>query len=258
MCIRLYAVESMLYRVAGSLDAMIAGSRENAALLAALEELAVEASIVKVAGSEMMDFVVDENVQIHGGNGFVRDYAAERHYRDARVNRIFEGTNEINRTLIPAMMVRKLTATGGVGAVSASWSDDGINTRETVNVIRFTTLAWLLAASQAFGKTLTERQEVLAYLADMLIDLFACDSVVARAEASADRLHQAVADVFVADAVARVYTAARNLRPAVPSHARGDASAGLRAVLDLAHQDTITLRRQIAEAALARRRYPFV
>ena len=72
------------------------------ALLASLEEFAVEASIAKVAGSEALDYVLDENVQIHGGNGFVRDYPAERHYRDARVNRIFEGTNEINRLLIPA------------------------------------------------------------------------------------------------------------------------------------------------------------
>ena len=79
----------------------------RSAALAALEEFAVEASIAKVAGSEMLDFVLDENVQIHGGNGFVRDYPAERHYRDARVNRIFEGTNEINRLLIPGMLIRR-------------------------------------------------------------------------------------------------------------------------------------------------------
>src|SRR6185436_11334752 len=98
MAIRQFAVESMLYRTAGLIDATLAaaGGHSNEAVLAALEEFAVEASILKVAGSEMIDFVVDENVQIHGGNGFVRDYPAERHFRDARVNRIFEGTNEIN------------------------------------------------------------------------------------------------------------------------------------------------------------------
>ena len=70
-------------------------------MLQALEEFAVEASIAKVLGSETVDYVIDENLQIHGGNGFVHDYPAEGHYRDARVNRIFEGTNEINRLLIP-------------------------------------------------------------------------------------------------------------------------------------------------------------
>ena len=76
-------------------------------MLQALEEFAVEASIAKVLGSEMVDYVIDENVQIHGGNGFVHDYPAEGHYRDARVNRIFEGTNEINRLLIPGMLMKK-------------------------------------------------------------------------------------------------------------------------------------------------------
>ena len=108
MIARTYALESLVYRTAGLIDARIGGtptSDGRPALLAALEEFAVEASIAKVAGSETLDFVLDENMQIHGGNGYVRDYPAERHYRDARVNRIFEGTNEINRLLIPGMLV---------------------------------------------------------------------------------------------------------------------------------------------------------
>ncbi|HZB26807.1 MAG TPA: acyl-CoA dehydrogenase family protein, partial [Vicinamibacterales bacterium] len=95
MAARTYAIESLVYRTAGLLDATIAASpRDGAALAAAFEEYAIESSIAKVVCSETLDYVLDENVQIHGGNGFVKDYAAERYYRDARVNRIFEGTNE--------------------------------------------------------------------------------------------------------------------------------------------------------------------
>src|SRR5262245_59594824 len=102
-----YAVEAMLYRTAGLIDGMLASGHSPAQILAALEEFAIEASILKVSSSEAVAYILDENVQIHGGNGFVRDYPAERHYRDARVNRIFEGTNEINRLLIPGMLARR-------------------------------------------------------------------------------------------------------------------------------------------------------
>ena len=107
MISRQYALESMLYRTAGLIDAYIAakpGDNDGSQMLQALEEFAVEASIAKVLGSEVLDYILDENVQIHGGNGYVHDYPAEGHYRDARVNRIFEGTNEINRLLIPGML----------------------------------------------------------------------------------------------------------------------------------------------------------
>ena len=123
MIVRTYAVESLLYRTAGMIDARIEATPHDAsdgsASLAALEEYAIEASIAKVAGSETLDFVLDENIQIHGGNGYVRDYPAERHYRDARVNRIFEGTNEINRLLIPGMLARRAVK-GDVPIIAAA------------------------------------------------------------------------------------------------------------------------------------------
>src|SRR5215203_3206439 len=108
MIARTYAAESLAYRTAGLIDQALAEAPQPATALAAVcEEYAIEASIAKVVGTEVLDYVLDENVQIHGGNGFVKDYTAERYYRDARVNRIFEGTNEINRMLIPGMLIRR-------------------------------------------------------------------------------------------------------------------------------------------------------
>src|SRR4051812_47934524 len=123
MVVRTYAVESLLYRTAGFVDAKIDATphdpADGSAALSAFEEYNVEASIAKVAGSEALNYVLDENIQIHGGNGFVRDYPAERHFRDARVNRIFEGTNEINRLLIPGMLVRRAVK-GELALISAA------------------------------------------------------------------------------------------------------------------------------------------
>src|SRR5436190_11814372 len=122
MIVRAYAVESLVYRTAGMIDARIEATPhqpgDQSAALATLEEYAAEASIAKVAGSEMLNYVLDENIQVHGGNGYVRDYPAERHYRDSRVNRIFEGTNEINRLLIPGTLARR-AAKGEVGLIAA-------------------------------------------------------------------------------------------------------------------------------------------
>ncbi len=247
MAVREYAVESMLFRIAGLLDAHIGGAAGSAPTaegggptLAALEEFAVEASIVKVAGSEMLDYVVDENVQIHGGNGFVRDYPAERHYRDARVNRIFEGTNEINRMLIPGMIAKR-----GLAPVAATDSP----LKQAAHLV-------LSTALQHYGKSLAEQQEVLMFTADILIDAFAADSVARRAQASGDPLHQAVASIYQNDAVGRAEIAGRNALAAM-----GDAGAAhlpdLRTLMDVAAVDTIPLRHQVAEAVLSRRKYPF-
>ena len=154
---------------------------DGSAALAALEEFAVEASIAKVAGSEMLDYVLDENVQIHGGNGFVRDYPAERHYRDARVNRIFEGTNEINRLLIPGMLIRRALKgelpliAGGQGAAGrAAWARRRCRDRRAMSrsatsgapstAFKKVALMVLGTAMQTYGEKLTDEQEVLMHL----------------------------------------------------------------------------------------------
>jgi alkylation response protein AidB-like acyl-CoA dehydrogenase len=251
MTVRQYAVESMLYRLAGLLDQ--AGAAGQQPLPEALEEFAIEASIVKVAGSEMLDFVVDENVQIHGGNGFVRDYPAERHYRDARVNRIFEGTNEINRMLIPGMIARRAGASLNRPEAPKSGSS-GLD-KTPVSRMKAAASMVLSAAVSRHGPKLGEQQELLMFAADVVIDTFASESAMLRATASGDPLHGATAAICVNDALARVEIAARNALAAVDD---GPGLKELRALMDLPPVNTIPLRQQLAEAILARRKYPFV
>src|SRR5215204_205118 len=251
MTARQYALESMLYRIAGSFDTALDGRHDDLAVLSALEEHAIEASIVKVAGSEMLDYVVDENVQIHGGNGFVRDYPAERHYRDARVNRIFEGTNEINRLLIPAMLLRRKpdVTTENTGSV------------DPLAVMKATAVRVLSTAAATYGTSLGEQQQVLSWAADILIDVFACDSVRARASAapaSGDPLHEAIAALYINGAAARVEVAARNALAAMLDGATLAAAASqLRRSFDLPPLNTVPLRDQIAGAVVSRGKYPF-
>jgi alkylation response protein AidB-like acyl-CoA dehydrogenase len=272
MAIRELAVESMLYRTAGLLDKEVGGSTEPAVMLAALEELAIEASILKVAGSEMLDYVLDENVQIHGGNGFVRDYPAERHYRDARVNRIFEGTNEINRLLIPGALARRaargtlpLVAAAlrlqeellALPATDASGSEPLEAERRTTSGMKKVGLMVLGTAMQKFGEKLAEEQEILSGAADILIDIFAAESVTARA-AGMSEPGRAAARVFVNDAGLRVEVAART---ALAAMLEGDELrtrlAALRRFLKVQPLNTVALRRVVADAVVARDGYPF-
>ncbi|MGH9310157.1 MAG: acyl-CoA dehydrogenase family protein [Vicinamibacterales bacterium] len=274
MVAREYAVEAMLFRTAGLIDAMLDGSHESGAMLAALEEFAVEASILKVASSEMIDFVVDENVQVHGGNGFVRDYPAERHYRDARVNRIFEGTNEINRLLIPGMLARRAIK-GTLPIVAAARrlqdevlapslsgpaSDDPLEqARRAVTTLKKVGLMVLGTAMQTYGARLADEQEVLTHAADIIIDLFAAESSVLRAEAVAGNpLHSAAATLIVNDAAGRIELRARE---ALAAMTEGDTLrtllAALRRLMKFTPVNTVALRRQLADALCDRRVYPF-
>jgi alkylation response protein AidB-like acyl-CoA dehydrogenase len=281
MIVRTYAVESLLYRMAGMIDARIESTPHDAndgsVSLAVLEEYAIEASIAKVAGSEVLDYVLDENIQIHGGNGFVKDYPAERHYRDARVNRIFEGTNEINRLLIPGMLARRAVK-GDVAIIAAAKAlqdellgppppqpgGDGplSEERRAVEAFKKTALMVVGLAMQTYGQKLADQQEVLINAADIMIDVFSAESAVLRALA-ADRtprasLHADAARVFVNDAAMRIDVAARQ---ALAAMTQGDTLrtmlAALRRLVKYAPIDTVTLRRRLADEAVARGGYIF-
>ena len=274
MAIREFAVEAMLYRTAGLIDTMLQGSHESGALLAALEEFAIESSILKVASSEALDFILDENVQIHGGNGFVRDYPAERHYRDARVNRIFEGTNEINRMLIPGMLIRRALK-GGLPLIpaakklqdellapsAADMPGDNRLEAETraVAAMKKAALMVLGTAMQTYGQKLTDEQEVLMSAADILIDVYAAESALLRAAGTPPgSVHEAAAQVYVTDAAGRVEIAARTTLAAM---AEGDTLrtllAALRRVMKVTPVNTVALRRRVADAVIERKAYPF-
>jgi alkylation response protein AidB-like acyl-CoA dehydrogenase len=284
MVVRTYAIESLLYRTAGLVDARIAATphdpSDGSAALAAFEEYAVEASIAKVAGSEALNFVLDENIQIHGGNGYVRDYPAERHFRDARVNRIFEGTNEINRLLIPGMLIRRAVK-GELPLIPAAKAlqdellgppsippsaDEGVlaGERRAIEAFKKTALMVFGVAMQTYGQKLTDEQEVLMHLADIAIDVYGAESAVLRALAASERqdrraaLHVDAAQVFVNDAALRIEASARQALAAITE---GDTLrtmlAALRRVLKVTPVNTVAARRRIADDTVSRGGYPF-
>ena len=283
MVVRTYALESLVYRTAGMIDARIESTPHEATdqsvALATLEEYAIEASIAKVFGSEMLDFVLDENIQIHGGNGYVRDYPAERHYRDSRVNRIFEGTNEINRLLIPGMLARRavkgdipLIAAAKalqdelLGPPSAPASDGSIlgDERRAIEAFKKAALMVFGVALQTYGQKLADQQEVLIHTADMLMEVYAADSVVLRAiavsngNASRGSLHVDAARVLVSDAAMRIESSGRQgLAAMVEGDTLRTLLAAFKRLFKMQPANTAVLRRRIADAAVERGGYPF-
>jgi alkylation response protein AidB-like acyl-CoA dehydrogenase len=283
MIVRTYSVESLLYRTAGLIEARIDATphepADQSVALATLEEYAIEASIAKVAGSEVLDFVLDENIQIHGGNGFVRDYPAEGHYRDSRVNRIFEGTNEINRLLIPGMLARRAVK-GDLGIIAAAkalqdellgppsmTAADGSLLGEEQTAVKSFKKACLLVlglAMQTYREKIADQQEVLMHLADMIIDTYSADSAVLRAlSVSAKKLPKAdlqvvAARVFVNDAAMRVEASARQ---ALGAMTEGDmlrtSVSALKRLFKQMPINTAAMRRQLADEAVTRGAYIF-
>lgn len=283
MLSRLYAGESAVYRTAGMIEA-----REEtidmsipAEVLKAVEEYAIECAIVKVAGTEILFYAADENVQVHGGNGFTEDYPAEGIYRDCRVNRIYEGTNEINRLLIPGQLIRRAMK-GGLPLFAAAMKlqeellagpsfdmdeDDSALAKERKLAANAKKVALMLigAAAQKFREQLTEQQMVLSWTADVIIDTFLMDSAIGRTAKMIGRdgeeKHQMAIDatkLFTHDAVCRIEIAARNALAAI---SEGDELRALLAALKrFTKQDplnTAAIRERLADKVVEAGGYIF-
>jgi alkylation response protein AidB-like acyl-CoA dehydrogenase len=289
MAIQLFAVESMIYRSAGNMETAMASASNNGSenagekiqnTMKVLEEYAIESSIAKVYGSEMLDFVVDEAVQIFGGYGFHEDYAVCRAYRDSRINRIFEGTNEINRMLIIQMLMKR--AMGGQLALipaamklgdeilagpSFEETDDGVLAAEATVVANCKKIFLQSAggAVQKYREKLADEQELVAALSNIVMEIYAMESSLLRAQKAANGKGQTAAQpmidaarVFISDAAERVEHEAKR---AIAVLHEGDMLTTQMSVLKRfakrAPVDTIALRRNVAGAVQSQDRYPF-
>lgn len=244
--IRIFVTESALYRTSMMIQDKAktlwdGGMTYAEAKLQSAEEYAVECAMLKVLGSEMLDYVVDETVQIHGGYGFSEEYEAARHYRDARINRIFEGTNEINRLLAVAMTLKRAMK-GHIDLVGPAWEvqkeltsmpmaskAEGAFGVEVDTVKNLKKILLIVAGGAAKAQMdgnldLKDEQEVTMNIADIMIDVFTCESTLLRVQKLADKggdvtIQKYKLEVFLFDAVDRI---AKNAKDALCSFADGD------------------------------------
>jgi butyryl-CoA dehydrogenase len=291
MATRLFVTESMAYRTSGMMDAALASLPPEAAnapreIQKRIEEYAVECSILKVFGSEMLDHLADELVQIMGGYGYVEDYPAERLYRDARINRIFEGTNEINRLIITGWLMKRAISGGGqlplLPAIKKLMDelvqppsfgneepdDRFVREAKLLENLRKMFLLAAGAASQRHMNALQDQQELMADLADCIMAIFALDSSLLRArkltsragreESRAAVVSTAMTSVYAGQALATVEQAARRV---LAASSEGDALAiqmtVLRRFARVEPVDEIALSRQIARHFLDLGKYRF-
>ncbi len=283
MATLLYVGESMVYRTVGMMDTALEEVDKSAAdaakrTLKAIEEYAVECSIIKVWGSEMIDYIVDESMQIHAGYGFVEEYPAERAYRDARINRIFEGTNEINRLIItgfllkramsgqlPLMPAIKKLMDEVLSGPSASEDFEGLLAEEQKLVAQAKKLGLFVAgaATQKYMQAIQDQQEVMGAIADITIEAYAMETAVLRARKIAESKGEAAAAlpiamtrVYLTQAMEKIEAAAKKIIAAV---AEGDMMrtqlAILRRLAKYEPFNTIELRQQIAVKVIERGKY---
>jgi alkylation response protein AidB-like acyl-CoA dehydrogenase len=284
MAIRIFAGESALYRTSKWIDdkeieLQQSGKKFNEALLGAAEEYAVECAILKVQGSEVLDYVVDEGVQVHGGNGFSDEYDISRAYRDSRINRIYEGTNEINRLLTVDMILKramkgKLDLMGPAMAVSKELmsipefgNDDETAFAKERKAIANMKKAILMVAGAAVQKLmmkLQDEQEILMNIADMSLETFIAESTLLRIMKMADKQGDAAVQLqtdimhcYLNDAVDRVNKAGKE---AINAFASGDEQRmmllGLKRFTKMEPFDSKDARRRIADKLIAANRYP--
>ena len=281
MAIRTWVGESMIYRTLGMIETAISDTTDPDAKLKAIEEYSAECSIIKVALSEYCDYVADEMVQIYGGYGYSADYPAERAYRDSRINRIFEGTNEINRMLIPGRLMKsalsgKLKLLPAAQALMdevltpqmATFDDDEkllAAEQKLAKNGKKVALMTLGTAAQKFMMTLGDQQEVLLGIADIIMDTYAMESAILRAqklaasqgETSAARYID-MTRVFCNDAVERIEARAKNT---LAGMAEGDELrtllAALRRFTKLTPMNTITARQRIADVLIEANKWAY-
>jgi len=279
----IYVGESLVYRTVGMMDAALGEVEKSSSEAAqetrkAIEEYAVECSIIKVWGSEMIDYVVDETVQIYGGYGFVEEYPAERAYRDARINRIFEGTNEINRLIItgfllkramsgqlPLMPAIKTLMDQVLSGPSIGEEMEGPLAEEHKLVAQAKKLGLFAAgaATQKYMQTIQDQQEIMGAIADVVIEIYAMESAVLRAQKiirnngdSPAALPVAMTRVYLAQAMEKIESAVRKIISAV---AEGDMLrtqlAILRRLAKYEPFNSIDLCQQIAQRMIERGKY---
>lgn len=280
MAIRAYVGECMIYRTVGMIEEALSSVDRNIPkeALKAIEDYAVECSIIKVTGSEWLGYVCDEAVQVFGGNGYSSDYPVEKAYRDARIARIYEGTNEINRLIIAGQFLRRAAkGENALFAAAKKLQEDMLTPsmpeelpdtlfaeeRAALTNCKKAIVAVLGSAALKYGNKASEQQEVLAAASDMIMDVFAMESAILRTEKLASSkgesniaLQMDAARVFASDAIQRVE---RNAKTAIAAMAEGDdlrmMLGVLRRYMKSTPYNTVAARRRIADSIIEAGRY---
>jgi alkylation response protein AidB-like acyl-CoA dehydrogenase len=267
MAVRCFVSEAMVYRTLGEVDKALdaVDPADAARVLKTIETFAVECSINKVATSEALAYAVDEAVQVFGGNGYSREFPAERAYRDARITRIYEGTNEINRLIIPTRLLKQADSILARPVTVATNGRILEAERQAMADTKRLAQAALTTSAEAFGAAIRDQQEVLAHVADIIIECYAMESALGRAEKMTARGSERatiavdIARVHTSDALDRVAHAGKQIVNAVTGQGApiDHVAAALARVRQHPGVDTVGARRRIGDAAIDRTRYPF-